>query len=100
MVERVNWFNSDLESLLGETYKKGSKVKAYNRKTNDFEEIKLNYFKSLKLALRGFIAVGERRYADWTEAVDFYVYTCKVNDKKVFMLDYPHGYYGRLDCRL
>lgn len=95
------WYNPNLDSLLDKTYITGHKVKVYNKATQEFEEIKLNYIKALKLALRGFVEIDKRRYQGWSDSIPFYVYSCKAKDgKKVFMLDYPHGYDSTLDCKL
>ncbi|MCL4398578.1 hypothetical protein M1137_02185 [Candidatus Parvarchaeota archaeon] len=100
MVEEVSWYNNGLDSLLGKTSKKGLKVQAYNRKTDLTEEVALDYLKLLKLKLNGFVKVDDRKYEGWSGSIPFYIYTCKSNGKKIFMLDYPHGYNERLDCKL
>lgn len=88
------------EELLDKTYKKGLKLLAYNRKTEKLETFSLNYSDALKLKFKGFVKIDERQYKDWSSPIPFYVYTCKLNGKKTFMADYPHGYEGRLDCKL
>jgi hypothetical protein len=106
MVEQAKWYNGGLENLLGKTYKEGLKVRAYDRYTGKIEEIELSsYLDALKLKLRGFVGIGERQYPGWSGSIPFYLYTCKLNDsngkkEKVLMIDYPHGYYERLDCKL
>ncbi|MCL4397354.1 hypothetical protein M1494_03360 [Candidatus Parvarchaeota archaeon] len=100
MVEAVSWYNNGLETLLDKTSKNGLKVQAYNRKTKTVEDISLDYMSSLKLRLKGFVKIGERQYEGWKGPIPFYVYTCKLNGKKIFMMDYPHGYNEGLDCKL
>lgn len=100
MVEAISYYNTGLETLLDKTSKNGLKVQAYNRKTQKIEDIHLSYLSSLKLKLKGFAKIGERQYEGWSGPIPFYIYTCKLNGKKIFMADYPHGYEGRLDCKL
>ncbi len=100
MVKEIELYKDGLETLLDKTSKNGLKVRVYNRKTQEVEDISLSYLNSLKLKLKGFAKIGERQYEGWSGAIPFYVYTCKSNGKKIFMLDYPHGYEGRLDCKL
>jgi hypothetical protein len=100
MVKEVAWYDDGLETLLDKTYKRGCKVQAYNRKTEKLETISLGYLSALKLKLRGFTKIGERQYEGWSGLIPFYVYTYKLEGKKIFMTDYPHGYEGRLDCKL
>lgn len=99
-MEKIDRYNNGLDTLLDKSFKKGFKVRAYNRKTQEIEDISLTYSGALKLRLKGFAKIGERQYEGWSGTIPFYVYTCKSNGKKVFMLDYPHGYEGRLDCIL
>ncbi|MCL4362666.1 MAG: hypothetical protein OH338_02870 [Candidatus Parvarchaeota archaeon] len=100
MVKGRDLYDNGLETLLDKTSKNGLKVQAYNRKTQKIEDISLSYLSALKLKLNGFVKIGERQYEGWSGAIPFYIYTCKSNGKKIFMLDYPHGYEGRLDCKL
>ena len=100
MVEKVNWYDNGLETLLDKTYKNGLKVQAYNRKIENLETLSLSYLTAFKLKLRGFAKIGERQYEGWSGPIPFYVYTFKLNGKKIFMTDYPHGYNDRLDCKL
>ena len=100
MVEKTSEQRSGLDSLLDKTSKKGLKVQAYNRVTEKVEEVTLDYLHSLRLKLSGSTEIGERRYEGWLGSIPFYIYTCKSKGKKIFMLDYPHGFEERLDCEL
>ncbi|MGC8533379.1 MAG: hypothetical protein ACP5MV_01980 [Candidatus Parvarchaeum sp.] len=100
MVKEIKQYTDSIESLLDKTSKKGLEVQVYNRKTEKIEDIHLDYLSALKLRLKGFAKIDERQYEGWSGTIPFYVYTCKSNGKKIFMLDYPHGYEGRLDCKL
>lgn len=100
MVERVSWYNNGIETLLDKTSKDGPIVQAYNRKTEKLETLSLDYLRAFRLKLKGFVKIDERQYEGWSGAIPFYLYTCKLEGKKIFMLDYPHGHVGRLDCRL
>lgn len=92
-------YNSGLENLVGKTKLEDGKVKAYNVKTKEIEEIRLGLYKSLKLKYKGFVKADERIYSGWSKKTPFYVYSSNVKDEKVFLMDYLHGK-GRLDCML
>jgi hypothetical protein len=99
----VEWSN-----LVGKTFIEsieGLKVQAYNRHTNKIEQIELIHSDALKLKSDGYVGIGKRRDASLASAVPFYVYTCELKNsegkkEKVLMIDYPHGYNDRLDCKL
>jgi hypothetical protein len=99
MVRKVFRADSKLDSIVGKTSSSGGNVIAYNRKTEQFEQINLELYNSIKLKLNGFVKVDERQYDGWSKKLPFYLYNCKVGGKQVYLLDYPHGN-DRLDCAL
>ncbi len=102
MVAIIEWHDSNLESLIIKESKKtnSDKFLVYNRKTEEMENVNLSVYQRIKLKINSSVKVDERQYKGWTGKLPFYVYSCKVSGKKVYFIDYPHGYSGRLDCKL
>ncbi len=102
MVGRTEIYNNGLEKLLGKTgmSAKNSEKSVYNRYTGEIENVKLSAKQKMALKLKGFVYLGERQYPGWTGKIGFYLYKCKVKDKEVLMLDYPHSYADSLRCSI
>lgn len=100
MVERIRLYKSNLERLIGLSGRKSGTVTAYNRVTEQMEEVHLGIYQSMKLKISGFVKVDERRYDGWSGKLPFYVYSCRSNKEKVFLLGYPEGYTETLRCSI
>lgn len=59
------------------------------------EEIKLSFWQKILLILGGRIYIGHHQRSGWRGPLPFYVFHCKEHG---YMVDYPHGWYDRLDC--
>jgi len=56
----------------------------------------LNLWKRLRLRLLGRVCIGNYRKPGWSGTLPFYAFTCPNHG---VVVDYPHGYNGRLDCQ-
>lgn len=99
MVLKSERYDSGLELIVNDIKVKKEPL-AFNVYTDKFEKLDLTIRQKFILKTRGLVEVGKRQYPGWSGSLSFYAYTCKVNDKKVILLDYPHGGAGKLYCGL
>ena len=100
--KKIEDLDSILEQLTQKT--KGGVRYAYNRYTEDIEEVYLSPAKRIALAVRGETALNQRVYAPkisgeympWSAPIQFYVYKSKENGRDVLLLDYRHSHAQRL----
>jgi hypothetical protein len=62
------------------------------------ERLKLSLIDKVKIRLGLWKFVGYFADERWKGKLPFYISWCPVH--KCYFIDYPHGYYGRLDCPL
>ncbi len=101
-MEKVEFEGSGLEnvlSMLSEAKAQPNEVNVYNRYTSKIEGISLTKKQERMLSRKGYTPVGDRQYNNWKDSIKFYAYTAKVGGQRIILLDYAHGYSGRLDCR-
>ena len=57
---------------------------------------KLTLLQRIKLRLLGYVYIGHYKLSEtWRDSLPFYAFKCP---KHGIVVDYPHGYYDRLDC--
>jgi hypothetical protein len=59
--------------------------------------LRLSFVQRLKLALFGYVSVGFRVKPGWRAPIEHYAFYCK---KHGLVVDYRHGFAGRLECPL
>jgi len=64
---------------------------------SDKMDPRIKLIERLKIQLKGYVYVGDRKEEGWTKELPYYAFRCPEHG---IVYDYPHGYKQRLECPL